>query len=297
MPRHIPTTSPLYEEARRLRREQGLSVLKIAAQLSLGEKTITRWVKDIELTPEQISAMYIDRAHKGAATVRKDNSREEACRMRCEQGMSVKQIAAALKVSQSSVSTWVRHIQLTDAQVATLEERRQNNLQHNRTKASKTNVSKFRSYREQYQNEGRLKAQERDPLHVAGCMLYWAEGAKSRHTMKFVNSDPEMVIFFGRFLREALNVPIEDINIRIACYLNNGLTLEEIETYWLKLLELPISCLRKATVNIQPISSKQKGRKLLYGLCVISVYNVRVLHHIYGAIQEYIGIDKPEWLE
>jgi len=37
-------------------------------------------------------------------------------------------------------------------------------------------------------------------------MLYWAEGAKGRNTVKFVNSDPQMVWFFRRFLTEALAV-------------------------------------------------------------------------------------------
>ena len=37
---------------------------------------------------------------------------------------------------------------------------------------------------------------------MAGCMLYWAEGAKERNVVKFANSDAAMVRFFVRFLRE-----------------------------------------------------------------------------------------------
>jgi hypothetical protein len=105
-----------------------------------------------------------------------------------------------------------------------------------------------------------------------------------------------MILFFARFLREALGVRNDDMVLHIHCYTNNGISLEEIEQYWLDLLTLPRTSLRKSTVNIQPSSSKQKGRKLIYGVCDLSVYQTRLVQHVYGAIQEYAGIDKPEWL-
>jgi transcriptional regulator with XRE-family HTH domain len=288
---------PLYEEARRLRREQGLSASKIADQLAISRKTITRWVQDIELTPDQTRLLYIDRATKGAAAVRKDDLRAEARRLRQEQGLSVKQIAATLNVAQSSVSTWVRDVELTEEQRADLEVRRRNHLPTIRTRASATNVGKFRALREAYQNEGRERARQGDPLHLAGCMLFWAEGTKGRNALSFINSDPGMLSFYIRFLREALQVQPDDIVVHINCYLNNGLSLDEIESHWLNLLQLPRSCMRNTIVNAQPRSSQQKGRKLLYGVCALTVHKTQLVQHVYGAIQEYTGIDKPEWLE
>lgn len=38
-------------------------------------------------------------------------------------------------------------------------------------------------------------ARRRSLGHIAGCMLYWAEGSKSRNSIQFVNSDPAMVRF------------------------------------------------------------------------------------------------------
>jgi len=35
-------------------------------------------------------------------------------------------------------------------------------------------------------------------------MLYWAEGARGRNTIKFTNSDPQMLLFFRRFLTDAI---------------------------------------------------------------------------------------------
>jgi hypothetical protein len=45
-------------------------------------------------------------------------------------------------------------------------------------------------------------------------MLYWAEGAKSRNTIRFTNSDPHMLVLFKRFLTEALTIMREDIRSR-----------------------------------------------------------------------------------
>src|SRR5262249_26516740 len=119
---------------------------------------------------------------------------------------------------------------------------------------------------------------------------------KNRDNLKLVNSDPDMLRFYIRFLRESLWVTDAEMVIRINCYTNNGLNVEQIEDYWLDVLQLPRSCLRKTIVNNQPISSKQRGRKLIYGVCVLSVHQTRRIQHVLGAIQEYAGIDKPEWL-
>jgi hypothetical protein len=71
----------------------------------------------------------------------------------------------------------------------------------------------------------------------------------------------------------------------------------EIEQFWLDTLELPQSCLRKSIVNVYSKYSqrKRKGR-LPYGTCRLVVCDTAILQSIYGAIQEYAGFDRPEWL-
>jgi hypothetical protein len=128
-------------------------------------------------------------------------------------------------------------------------------------------------------------------------MLYWAEGTKHRNECGFTNSDPDMMITFIKFLRERLHLNNHDMYIRVFTYLGNNLTLEEIETYWLNLLGLPPLALKTSKTK-QPKSSQQKGRKLPYGTCELRVKNgTQYVHHIFGAIQEYIGVEKPEWLD
>jgi hypothetical protein len=129
-------------------------------------------------------------------------------------------------------------------------------------------------------------------------MLYWAEGAKSRNSIGFTNSDPQMLLLFRRFLTEAMAIEHDEILLAINVYTNNGLTIEQIERYWLDLLDLPATSARKHMTNHMPTSSSGRAcNKLPYGVCTLRVHSTWMLQHIYGAIQEYSGFDEPAWLD
>jgi transposase-like protein len=223
----------------------------------------------------------------------KREEREKARELRRD-GHSVKEICRMLGVAKSSVSIWVRDIELTDEQRLALKKHYPGYPgQH---LGSRAVAAKYRELRRQYQEEGRVKAREGDALHLAGCMLYWGEGEKGRPFLSLANSDAAMLRFYTGFLRESLLIDDNEIVVRVSCYLGNGLIQKEIEDYWLSVLRLPRSCLRKTLINVKPRSSQQKGRKLKYGVCRVGVYRVQYVQHVLGAIQEYAGIEKLEWL-
>jgi hypothetical protein len=106
-----------------------------------------------------------------------------------------------------------------------------------------------------------------------------------------------MVAVFCRFLREALAVQAGQIHLRLNVYTNNGLTIDQIQRHWLDALELPASCVRKHTLNHRPTSSSGRSRRrLVYGVATVVVTRTWAVQHVFGAIQEYVGIDRPEWL-
>jgi hypothetical protein len=106
------------------------------------------------------------------------------------------------------------------------------------------------------------------------------------------------VRFFVRSLRNCLGVRPEDLRIRLNVYLGNGLALAEIEDHWLEALEAPRSCLRGHTLNNYPTSSSGQKKSLPYGVCSLRVASsTRLVQHIYGAIQEYVGFEEPRWLD
>jgi hypothetical protein len=224
--------------------------------------------------------------------------RAEARHLR-ESGLPYKRIAAQLGVAVGSVHRWTKDIELTAEQKAhnLRGPRGPHNPERIRRRA-RAWAARCRRTRERSQQDGRDAAHERDPLHLAGCMLYWAEGSKRRNGIQFTNSDPQMLVLFRRFLTDSLAVERDEIVMTLNVYTNNGLTIDEIEQHWLELLDLPATAVRKHMLNHMPTSSSGRARnKLPYGVVTLNVHSTWMVQHIYGAIQEYAGFDEPAWLD
>ena len=141
--------------------------------------------------------------------------RNQARRMRRDEGRSIKEIARLLGVSSSSVSHWVRDVELTDAQHSALQAR--NRLHERQRLARAAMAAKARARRVAAQQEGRRRARSLGRRYVAGCMLYWAEGSRNRNRIVFTNSDPAMAQFFVEFIREFFDIDRE--RVRLTCNL------------------------------------------------------------------------------
>jgi hypothetical protein len=207
-----------------------------------------------------------------------------------KEGRSVKEIAHLVAMAQSTVSLWVRDIELTAEQRRRLADRATQLRVEGRS-------AHWRERRRSSQEQGRLIARRGDAFHAAGCMLYWAEGSKSRNTAQLSNADPEVVRFFVLFLRTYFDVPTEGIRITCNLFADHLERQREIEQFWLDTLGLPPSSLRRSIVNrYSKYSLKKRQNRLPYGTCRLSVHSTAIVQSIYGSIQEYGGFERPEWL-
>jgi transcriptional regulator with XRE-family HTH domain len=216
--------------------------------------------------------------------------------MRRDEGASIKEIASRLGVSPSTVSVWVRDIVLTPAQEHELLLR--NPAYNRQVSGSAIQAANRRAERIAYQDAGRRLVSRGEGSHIAGCMLYWAEGEKARNSLRFSNSDPDMVKFFVSFLRKHFNV--RDEEIRVTCYLfaDHLERQREIEQFWLDVMALQPNSLGKSHVNVySKYSQKKRANRLPYGTVKIVVNRTRIVQSIYGSIQEYAGFERPAWLE
>ena len=274
-------------EARELR-SIGMTYSEIAQHMNMSYFTVKKWATSIELSNEQKS-MIKSRTSARKGPEKKSKQQQQCFELR-KQGMSINKIAKEVGVSQGSVSLWVRDIELTEEQKELLRS-------GNYFAGNKAMQVKYYDLRKSYQDIGREKIRNgASDLYKMACMLYWAEGGKkSKSELRFSNSDIDMVKLFVRFLIEEIGVNKENVTIRFNCYLNNGLTLETIENHWLKELgDLPRSCLRRSTIKYGN-ESKRKNR-LQYGIAQMCVCDVKVVQEVFGAIQEIIGIGRPEWI-
>jgi transposase-like protein len=226
----------------------------------------------------------------------KTGERTRARQLRREEGLSIKEIARRVGVSPSSVSVWVRDIDLTQDQHAAL--RLQNRIYDGQIKGRAIAASNRRAERLEAQKHGRRLARTGNPGFVAGCMLYWAEGGKDRNQLRFSNSDPAMVRFFVSFLRRYYDLP--DSQIRVTCHLyaDHEERQREVEQFWLTTLDLPDSSLCKSIVNVYSKYSQRKRVGMLpYGTCRVVVSRTSVVQSIFGGIQEIGGFRRDEWLD
>jgi transcriptional regulator with XRE-family HTH domain len=209
-------------------------------------------------------------------------------------GCSVKEIERLLGVARSSVSRWVKDVELTDEQRRALALR----VSEGRLQAAERKAEAARCLRREYQQEGRRLARERDGSYAAGCMLYWAEGDKRRNTVGLANSDPQLLTVFASFLRRHFAVLDDAFRVYCNLFADHAARKQQIEEFWLSALDLPSTCLRKSTVNTySKYSEKKRCNKLPYGTCKLVVHSSKIVQTIYGSIQEYGAFERPEWLD
>jgi transcriptional regulator with XRE-family HTH domain len=226
----------------------------------------------------------------------KTRERELARRLRREEGESIKVIARRVGVSVSSVSIWVRDIDLTDEQEMRL--RLQNRIYDGLKRGRAIASANRRAERVAAQQEGRAAARRGEPLHVAGCMLYWAEGSKFRNAVRLSNSDPEMAKLFVKFLRTYFDEEADGIRLTCHLFADHQERQREIEDFWLDALDLSRTALCRSIVNVYSRHSQRKRMNMLpYGTCRVVLSRTRVIQHIFGAIQEYAGFHREAWLE
>ncbi|CAB4196872.1 hypothetical protein UFOVP1290_392 [uncultured Caudovirales phage] len=215
--------------------------------------------------------------------------KEQAIQLRL-QGISINKIAKQLNRAKSTISVWTRGVTLTQEQKISLDKREITDEQA----LAHSNI--FRMRRQSYQNNGKVRIRQNDPLYIAGCMLYWGEGSKNINQCQMVNSELPMLLIFKSFLIKFFNLSEDKIQIRLSAYTDMR-SKEEIEDYWIHGLGLPKSCLKKSTWNQYPISSKKKNvKKSEYGTCTIQVCDTKIVQEIFGAIQEFGGFINDNWL-
>lgn len=217
--------------------------------------------------------------------------KNEARRLRQEEGLAINEIAKQLNVAKSSVSLWVRDIELT-------EEQKQKLLEQNPCHNSDFNgmKEKHRKIRLNYQKIGKEEAKEwkNNPLHMAGCMLYWAEGEKNRNRVYMSNSDPNLLKIFKEFLQEFYKIPNEKFKIYIHCH--NAEDAIIFENKWLEELSLCKDNLGKTTIlNSEKHNTGKRSNKLYIGMCKLGIESTEINQRIFGAIQYYGNFDRENW--
>lgn len=205
----------------------------------------------------------------------KFNEKIKAIRLR-KLGCSYTKILKEIKVSKSTLSIWLRDIELTPNQEGKLLKGRELSRYAGAKAQQKKRIEKTREIMDEAKKE--IENLAKNILFLPGIMLYWAEGAKSNETIKFSNSDPLMIKLMMRWFREICNVREE--KFRIALHIHELHCRKDMERYWSKITSVPLKQFQKTYVK--PTSLGQRRNVLYNGTCVICVFDKNLFRRMQG---------------
>ena len=171
------------------------------------------------------------------------NLRKKATLLR-KQGLTYSEILQKVPVAQSSISLWLRNVQLSKSQITRIQKIKSDGvklgavIRHN-------NAIKLKQQIISDASQEIAKITDRE-LWLIGIALYWAEGSKQStksvsEGVKFTNSDPNMIKLFDLWLTKVIKVSPDDINYEIYLHQSMSAQKSQVVKHWSKILNKPIN--------------------------------------------------------
>ena len=200
------------------------------------------------------------------------------------EGLSYKEILEQVSVSKGTISLWCRDIELTPEQKERLKAKRSS--YHGQLRGAKVQQARRIAETKRIQTEARaeLKSLNDYEFKIAGIMLYWGEGNKTRD-VGISNSDPGLIKFMMRWFREVCHVPESKFRARVN--IHSGQDELKIKQFWSEITGIPLSQFRKTYVKEE--GTGHRKNILYHGTLGVLISDVHLLRKILGWI-EYFGI-------
>lgn len=154
-----------------------------------------------------------------------------------KQGKSVPEIAIELGVAKSSVSTWVRNVELShSAEQALLKKITAGQLAGGRRRHEQSLDAESRHFAIAQKHLTTLnlnKTHER----LMCALIYWCEGAKSVNNVDFTNADPKLIKTFLCLFRSTFT--LDESKFRAILHLHSYHDLKKQIAFWSKVTGIP----------------------------------------------------------
>ena len=208
-------------------------------------------------------------------TVSRDEIKQKAIALR-RKGKSIRDIEIKLGVARSTLSGWLRHVELSEEQKQKLEQRWRQALVsarkgalvwHNGEKAKRVEMVE-KSAQEFLTNV----AKDNSILEVALAFLYLGEGAKTQSRTSLGSSDIRIARFFVESIMLLYEVPKDKIHCNL--HLRADQNSDEMIEYWSSMLHLPRTSFGKSSFDI-----RTRGRatySTYKGVCLITCGRVDI---------------------
>lgn len=199
-------------------------------------------------------------------------------------GKSYGQIRQELGLSKSTLSVWLRKHPLTQEQIRLLNGSNQARIEKYRHTMRLKRERKLKRYYSEIKKK--ILPFSKRELFLAGLFLYWGEGGKTeRGAVTISNTDPAVLRFSLLWMREALDISREKIQVLLHLY--SDMVIEEEMGFWSKTLCIP------RTQFVKPYIKKSKRADLDekgfgHGTCNLRVCNTIIKEKILMGIKAVV---------
>jgi hypothetical protein len=208
-----------------------------------------------------------------------DMNLKQKCHILRQQGKSYNFISHETGISKSTLSYWFSGKELSEGvkvvnQEANRQASRDRLIAYLKVRNQGLRQKEFATLLEAQKDFEKFKKQ---PLFMAGLMLYAGEGDKAhRQMVRLSNADPLLCLVFVRFIRKYFPAISDDkMKLWILAYPDHDAGI--VEAHWLKIMGFE----RKNLYKTQVAKGRNKTKRLPYGVGNVSISNrlakVRIL--------------------
>lgn len=180
-------------------------------------------------------------------------------------GWTYSEIMEVLPVGKGTLSGWCGEIRLTEEQVEAIKARRpagiRTGIPVDTQRKRRNEVARIRA-----EARGEVPARISDGLWLAGVILYWGEGSKTKHRLELTNSDERVLRLFIEWARTYVDSEAEFV---LALHLHEGNDEVAAKAHWASHLGLEGPHYYKTF--IKPIGTGHRKNKLAHGVCRVMV--------------------------
>ncbi len=217
---------------------------------------------------------YIIYKHNLCSIMVKEELKEKAIELR-KKGKTYSEILKVIPVAKSTLSLWLREVGLSKPQKQIITEKRIMGQMRGAEAQRNKRIKKQNSIVNTALNE--IKTISNRELWLIGIALYWAEGSKEKEyrtssRVAFSNSDPKMIMIFIKWVRQYLDISMEDIYADLYIHESHRYNINNVVSKWSEILGLPVSFIRHTYFKQNKINTKRKNTGALYiGLLRVNI--------------------------
>lgn len=212
-------------------------------------------------------------------------------------GYSYSEILRKVKVSKSSLSSWLRDTKITNSQIERLRSKNASARKLGSLVLKRRRIEKTKTIIDNAKSE--IIDLDNYHLKIIGSILYWAEGSKQKEhnpskELVFTNSDTKMIKIYLLWLKNCLLVKPEDIKFEIYIHETYNKTQKELILFWAKISGFTKDNFKKIYFKKNKVNSFRKNRGKEYnGVLRITVkkstdINRKVMGWVQGICKEFL---------